>query len=278
MSVTDAALGVGVMLSIYLPGHLVGGALVRKGDGLAEAGLIRLAAAAGIATPVLSALAVFGYFGVTSIILSMLVVSGVAWIFARRLDAGVRPCLGGWDGAVFALVVGAFVLYSIPAEYLINSRDPGVYTVVSERLAASGELFKQDRLIDAVSEFHPFYDEEKYPGFFILEGFGGSGSLIVPQFFPGPFALIGAGMLAFGTWGGLYVVPVLGAVSVGVTFALGREFFGRWARAVGRAPRSGAARPLLLAAPVGQTPVERGDGSATRAFGVVVLRAVRQRS
>lgn len=232
MSLVDFISGIVLVLLIYLPGHLAGGLLARRGDGPSEAVLLRLAVSVGIATPVLTALAVFGRFHffwiVGSMLLAAVIVRSWAYLVARRSGgAGVRR-EGFRVGDLLALIVfvAAFLLYCIPAEYIVNTRDPGIYTIVSERLAATGELFKRDRLIDAVADFHPFYDDKKYPGFFIREGFGGGGSLVVPQFFPGTFALIGAGTLAFGTWGGLYVVPVLGALSVGVAFALSRELFG----------------------------------------------------
>jgi asparagine N-glycosylation enzyme membrane subunit Stt3 len=57
----------------------------------------------------------------------------------------------------------------------------------------------------------------------------------VPQFFPGPFAFLGLGEIVGGTWGTLYVVPILGALSVGMAFVLGRELFGRWAGLLGAA-------------------------------------------
>ena len=125
-------------------------------------------------------------------------------------------------------MLGSFALYARPAEYVVNSRDPGVYTVVADRLARTGELLKQDPLVGAVSSFHPFVGGIKYPGFYI------SGeSLIVPQFFPGPFAWMGFGNLVGGLWGSLYVVPIFGALAVLAAFLLGKEVFGRWAGLVG---------------------------------------------
>jgi hypothetical protein len=55
----------------------------------------------------------------------------------------------------------------------------------------------------------------------------------VPQFFPGPFAFLGLGNLAGGLWGSLFVVPLMGALAVGVAFALGKELFGKWAGLAG---------------------------------------------
>jgi 4-amino-4-deoxy-L-arabinose transferase-like glycosyltransferase len=129
------------------------------------------------------------------------------------------------------LVLGSLALYAWrPAEYVLNSRDPGVYTLFADRLARTGMLLHHDRLLGAVASFHPMLEGKKYPGFYVY-----GQDLVVPQFFPGPFALLGFGNLVGGVWGSLYVVPLVGALSVGVAFALGSELFGRWAGLLGAA-------------------------------------------
>lgn len=211
---------------LYLPGHFLGGRLSRKGDGLAEAALLRVAAGAAVATPVLVLLALAGRFTVPVIVASLGACSLAAWVVGRGAEGRARP--GRWDLGALALVGGSFALYARPAEYVINSRDPGVYTVFADRLARTGELLKEDPLVAAVSGFHTFVGGIKYPGFYISDG-----ATVVPQFFPGPFAWLGLGNLAGGLWGSLYVVPVFGALAVGAGFLLGRELFGRWAGLAG---------------------------------------------
>jgi hypothetical protein len=133
-----------------------------------------------------------------------------------------------WDLVGLGVVAGSFSLYARPAEYVVNSRDPGVYTVLAAKLARTGELLSRDPLVGAITPFHVFLEGKKYPGIFV------SGQdLMVPQFFPAPFAFLGLGNLVSGLWGGLYVVPVMGALSVGMAYLLGRELFGRWAGLVG---------------------------------------------
>lgn len=215
-----------LLVSFYLPGHSLGPRLSRKGDGWAEAILLRVAVSTAVATPVLVLLALVGWFTVTVISLSLVGCALVAWVLGRTANGGAN--VSRWDLGFLALVSGSFALYSRPAEYIINSRDPGVYTVFADRLARTGELLKQDRLVETVSGFHTFVDGIKYPGFYIS-----GGDQIVPQFFPGPFAWLGFGNLVGGLWGSLYVVPVFGALSVGTAFMLGQELFGRWAGLVG---------------------------------------------
>lgn len=221
--------GILAAASLYLPGHLLGGWLARKDDGAAEVVLLRVSAALALAVPLLTLAAVTGLFTVPVIVVSGLVCALGVWGFLRLRGVGSGTA-NRWDLAYLLLVACAFALYSLPAEYVINSRDPGVYTVIADRLARTGELFYRDPLVEAVSSFHPFLEGRKYPGFFILDG-----SLVAGQFFPGPFALLGLGNLAGGVWGSLYVVPVMGALSVAVAFALGKELFGRWAGLVGAA-------------------------------------------
>ncbi|QYJ14420.1 hypothetical protein Rxycam_00216 [Rubrobacter xylanophilus DSM 9941] len=220
-----------LLLCLYLPGELLGRRLARKGDGLVEVLLLRACAALAVGLQVLVLLALAGRFS-PAFVGGVLGACVLLMLPLARRTAGARP--GRWDVAALALVAGAFLLYALPAEYVINSRDPGVYTLFAARLARTGELLHHDPLVGAVSGFHEFLEGRKYPGFFIL-----GENLIVPQFFPGPFALLGFGALLGGVWGALYVVPVLGALSVGVAYALGRELFG---------PRAGLLGAALLAA------------------------------
>ncbi len=217
-----------LLILVYLPGHFLSPRLSRKGDGWAELVLLRAGTGAAVATPVLVALALAGWFTVPAIAVSLGACSVVAGFFGHGNREVVRP--SGWDVAALGLGVGSFVLYARPAEYIINTRDPGVYTVVADRLARTGELLKKDPLVGAVTAFHDFVGGIKYPGFYI----SGEG-VILPQFFPGPFAWLGFGNLVGGFWGSLYVVPIFGALSVLALFLLGKEVFGRWAGFIGAA-------------------------------------------
>ncbi len=203
---------------------------MRKGDGWGEAVMLRLAASVAVAAPVLVLLALAGWFRTMVIVGSFGACAVVAWVLARR-RGGFGARFSGWDAAILALLGGSFALYAArPAEYVINSRDPGVYTLIADRLARTGEFFVRDPLVGAVAQFHDFARGEKYPGLYLY-----GEDLLVPQFFPGPFAFLGLGNLAGGLWGSLYVVPVFGALAVGLAFLLGSELFGRWAGLLGAA-------------------------------------------
>jgi hypothetical protein len=217
-----------ILAVLYLPGHFLGGLLDRKGDGISEMVLLRISASLALAGPVLTLLALAGWFTVSAIV----AVFGACAVVAFRLARGRRPAMRAtaWDVGGLALVAGSITLYSRPAEYVINSRDPGVYHLFAQKLARTGALLHQDPLVAAVSSFHQFLGGKKYPGFYIQ-----GQDLILPQFFPGPFAYLGVGHLVGGPWGSLFVVPVMGALAVGVAYALGREFFGGWAGLLGAA-------------------------------------------
>lgn len=215
-----------ILASLYLPGHFLGRRLVRKGDGLSELFLLRISASAAVGGPVLTALALAGRFDVPAILISLGACAVAAFLVGRGTSAGVPATR--WDLATLALALGSFALYARPAEYIVNSRDPGVYTLVAARLARTGELLARDPLVAAVAPFHEFFEGKKYPALFIQ-----GQDLIVPQFFPGPFAWLGVGNLVGGVWGSLFVVPVMGALAVATAFMLGRELFGRWAGLVG---------------------------------------------
>jgi Dolichyl-phosphate-mannose-protein mannosyltransferase len=214
---------------LYLPGHFLGNRLTRKGDGRFELYALRAAVSVAAACPVLTLLALAGWFNVPAIALSLGACAVGAFVFGRDPGAGGRATR--WDAGGLVLVLGSLALYAWrPAEYVLNSRDPGVYTLFADRLARTGALLHHDRLLGAVASFHPLLEGKKYPGFYVH-----GQDLVVPQFFPGPFAFLGFGNLVGGLWGSLYVVPVVGAFSVGVAFALGSEIFGRWAGLLGAA-------------------------------------------
>jgi len=220
--------GLLLLALLYAPGHFLGDRLGRKDDGLAEIFLLRVSASLALAAPLLTLLALAGWFTVPVIFGSLAVLSIGAFFLGRGSEKTGRP--KGWDFGALMLVVGSLALYARPAEYVVNSRDPGVYFLFADKLARTGALLHRDPLVAAVSSFHPFLEGKKYPGFYLY-----GQDLVVPQFFPGPFAFLGFGNLVGGTWGSLFVVPVMGALAVGVAYALGSEVFGRWAGLLGAA-------------------------------------------
>lgn len=214
------------LAALYLSGHFLGSRLTRKGDGLAELLLIRVSVAAAISGPLLIALALLGWFKAPVIAGAVGTLAGGTWMISRKQPEFAR--FQGWDFAALGLSIAGFILYARPAEYVINDRDPGVYTIVAAHLARTGQLLTQDPLVGAVTSFHQFNAWTKYPGFYIY-----GNDLVVPQFFPGTFAWLGVGNIAGGVWGELYVVPVFGALAAGAAFMLGKELFGRWTGLLG---------------------------------------------
>lgn len=222
----DIVWAVAILVSLYLPGYFAGGRILRKGDGVMDLALLRVAAAIGIATPVLISLSLVGWFTRPAIVVSFGMCALISWIFRAGRRRFTGP--GIWDAVGVGLGTVAFAFYAWPAEYLLNDRDPGVYALVADKLARTGGLISRDPLVGAVVPFHQFTAWTKYPGFYIY-----GDDQIVPQFFPGPFALLGLGNLLGGLGAELYVVPVLGALSAVGVFLLGREIFGRWAGLIG---------------------------------------------
>jgi hypothetical protein len=76
---------------LYLPGHLLGTALTRKGDGWAELALLRVACTAAVSTPVLVALALLGWFENSVVLCAFGACIVGAWIFSRKAGFGFAP-------------------------------------------------------------------------------------------------------------------------------------------------------------------------------------------
>ena len=148
-----------ILTVVYLPGHFLGRWMARKDDGLADLLLLRLAASVAVAGPLLTLLALAGWFTVPAIVGTLGLCSLGAFLLGRGERGEVRATR--WDLGALALVVGSLALYSRPAEYVLNSRDPGVYTLFADRLARTGALLHRDPLIGAVASFHQFLEGKK---------------------------------------------------------------------------------------------------------------------
>src|SRR5918997_1396358 len=207
----------------------------------------------------LTLLALAGLFTATVIGANLAALAVAAFFLGRGSEGAWRR--GRWDSGALVVVAGSLALYARPAEYVINSRDPGVYFLFADKLARTGALLHRDPLVAAVSSFHPFLDGRKYPGFYLY-----GQDLVVPQFFPGPFAFLGFGNLVGGTWGSLFVVPVMGALAVGVAYA-----FVWWSRH----PSSEVMTALLVLAGLWfAVRFARGGGPLTGVFAGLLLGGV----
>jgi hypothetical protein len=84
-----------ILVLVYLPGHFLGAGLARKGDGLAESLLLRLACCAAVATPVLLVLALLRSFETAFVLISFGVCAGLAWLILRKRERYMQA--GWWD-------------------------------------------------------------------------------------------------------------------------------------------------------------------------------------
>src|SRR5918998_3502785 len=94
-----------IPLVLYLPGHFLGPRLARKGDGLFELVLLRIAASIAVAGPLLTLLALAGWFTVPVIFAAFGACAVAAFFLGRggsrwggatpRGMAGVGPRGGG---------------------------------------------------------------------------------------------------------------------------------------------------------------------------------------
>ncbi len=78
----EAVLILLVPVALYLPGHFLGDSLALKGDGWAELALLRLSCAIAVATPILLALALLGWFRAPVMLGCFVVVAAAARMLA----------------------------------------------------------------------------------------------------------------------------------------------------------------------------------------------------
>ena len=109
-----------ILTVVYLPGHYLGRWMMYKGDGLTELVLLRVAASVAVAGPLLTLLALAGWFTGPAIVATLGLLSAVAFLLGRGKGGEVR--VTRWDLTALALVAGSLVLYSRPAEHLLNQR------------------------------------------------------------------------------------------------------------------------------------------------------------
>ncbi len=149
-------------MALYLPGYLLGRRLLRKDDGILELALLRVSASLAIAGPLLTLLALTGWFTGPVIVGSLGACAVAAFLGCRGPRARARAT--AWDLVGLALVAGSLALYSRPAEYVINSRDPGVYTLFADKLARTGALLHRDPLVVEVVAFLTLLVGNYFPG------------------------------------------------------------------------------------------------------------------
>lgn len=120
----------------------------------------------------------------------------------------------------------ASILYFQPTEYYIGGRDPGVYVNAAVNIAKTGDIMKQDSLIDEVRDNYPGVfevDTHKYAGFY-LENRDGE-MWLNPQFYHAYSAWLAIGyQLMGGTWF-LYITPLLGLISILVIYRCVSQMF-----------------------------------------------------
>ena len=82
--------GLLLLLLLYAPGHLLGGRLGRKDDGLAELFLLRISASLALAAPLLTLLALAGWFTTPVIGASLAVIAVGAFFVGRGVGGTAR--------------------------------------------------------------------------------------------------------------------------------------------------------------------------------------------
>lgn len=133
-----------------------------------------------------------------------------------------------WEVAIVAiLVLLSLVMFFRPAEFVAGEGDPEYYFNNGYHLAHTGSMSVYDRSVPKMSEFEigSFY----YTGiaqFFPFHLRNRATGRIQPLLYHLLPTWVAIFIMLFGTWGGLYVVPLFALLSMLALFALARRFSG----------------------------------------------------
>ena len=149
-------------------------------------------------------------------------------VFGDKKTRVFSPRPGRWETAIISvLVLLSLLMFFRPAENVAGEGDPAYYFNNGYHLAHTGSMSVYDKSVPKMSEFEigSFY----YDGiaqFFPFHLRNRNTGRIQPLLYHLLPTWIAVFIVLFGTWGGLYVVPLFALLGMLALFALAKRFFG----------------------------------------------------
>ena len=176
----------------------------------------------------------FGLFSLFNVSLVLLAAAVGVWLWQRPLPLLTfeRPQLTDW--LLLVLLLGSAVVYFRPHEYVFGGIDPGSYMMIAATAVRTGDFIIEDEWTAHLRQFPEVTLREQPPqwrtqylqfvGWYIDDNEPGR---LIPQFFPFHAMLIAVGMSIAGLYGGLFVTPIWGTLSLAAVYFVGRRLFNR---------------------------------------------------
>lgn len=230
-------LGLAILLGSFVPGYLL--TVLWDKDWMhdlifTECLFVQLLLGVVLNSWLMLLLAELEIFKLSAILLSWVLVCGsLAWIGRQHLQRGLlwsRP--SGHDIVLIVLLLLAGILFAHPAEAMLVLDDSGIYFLGGVTLAKTGSLIVREPMLASLPAeqgrqllFVGPGVLNRYWGQFFIWGWARPwivfGLLHLQRLWCGLFTLF------LGTYGGLWVAPAFGLLSIAGLYFLGRRLFPR---------------------------------------------------
>jgi hypothetical protein len=177
-------------------------------------------------------LATFGLFSLAAVAGLLLGVGVGLVLWKRPFNRPHFTPLNRTEWLLLILLLGSAVVYFRPHEYVLGGIDPGSYMNIAATMARTGDFVIEDEWTGILRQFPETTLREQPPqwrtrylqfvGWYIDDN---DPTRLIPQFFPFHPALIAVGVSLAGLYGGLFVTPLWGTLSLVTIYLLSRRLF-----------------------------------------------------
>lgn len=174
----------------------------------------------------------FGVFSLAAVTGVLFLAAGGLFVWQRPFHKPQFAPLNWPEWLLLVLLLGSAIVYFRPHEYILGGIDPGGYMNIAATAVRTGDFILTDQWTSLLREYPEVTLREQPPqwrthylqfvGWYIDDN---DPTRVIPQFFPFHPALIAVGISLAGLYGGLFVTPLWGTLSLAVIFLLTRQLF-----------------------------------------------------